>query len=79
VASELATNALLHAATSFVVTLEVLTGAVRVTVSDGSELLPRVRHHSTYAPTGRGLTVVGALASRFGANRGHGRPRPSGR
>jgi hypothetical protein len=68
VASELATNALIHAATSFLVTVEVLVTTVRITVSDGSELLPRVRHLGTSAPIGRGLTVVGALASRFGAS-----------
>ena len=66
VASELTTNALLHARTPFdvVVTID---GFVRIDVTDGSQELPTPRRIAVDSDTGRGLHVVGQLARRWGA------------
>jgi hypothetical protein len=65
VTSELASNAVRHAATPFEVLVDLGAGHVRIEVRDGSERLPR-REGST-GPTGRGLTVVDRLASAWGS------------
>jgi len=66
-ASELATNAVLHARGSLRVTLERTgPGEVRLEVTDGSSRLPLQRRHSQLAGTGRGLQLVGALAEEWG-------------
>ena len=63
--SELATNAVLHAATAFVVTLERLPDGVRVSVTDRDPSVPRLGDVDATAPTGRGLAIVRALSRRM--------------
>jgi hypothetical protein len=68
--SELTTNAMLHARTDFQVSVarpgeEVL----RVEVSDGNTRLPQPCMAPADATTGRGLALVDALASAWGADR----------
>ena len=66
VASELATNAVVHAGTPFEVALT-LDGSLRVEVSDDDPTLPRPRLVSASETAGRGLHIVGELARRWGA------------
>lgn len=60
--SELATNAVMHAGTPFVVSLERLDDGVRVSVTDEEPSLPEVRDTELSTITGRGLAIVGSLA-----------------
>lgn len=67
VVSELVTNALLHARTPMTLTLED-TGpdTVRLAVSDGNPQAPQPRRFSVESGTGRGLRLLGSLASEWG-------------
>jgi hypothetical protein len=67
VVSELVTNAVLHARTAVVLSLELRPGVVRVGVRDGSLATLAIRNYSAEAVTGRGLGVVDALSSGWGA------------
>lgn len=64
--SELATNAVLHARTDFLVEAEHRDGLVRVSVFDCSAAGPARRHSSLQASTGRGIGLVETLASAWG-------------
>jgi hypothetical protein len=64
--SELVTNAVLHAATPFTVTLHLMTDRIRVDVADGSPVPPSIKDYATDAATGRGLTLFNTLASDWG-------------
>jgi anti-sigma regulatory factor (Ser/Thr protein kinase) len=66
VVSELATNAVLHARTPFVVRMTGGGGSVRVAVFDTSAGHPEPGAPDPTAVTGRGLGIVEALASRWG-------------
>ena len=66
VVSELATNAVLHARTPFVVRLSRGDGSVRVAVFDTSDGRPEPGALDPSAITGRGLGIVEALASAWG-------------
>ena len=66
VASELVTNAVLHARTTLVLTLELHPGVARIGVRDRSPATPAVRNYSPEAVTGRGLGVVAALSRAWG-------------
>lgn len=69
-ASELATNALLHARTPMTVTLaDEGDGVVRLAVSDESVALPRGRHFTADSGTGRGLRLVESVAGGWGVDR----------
>jgi anti-sigma regulatory factor (Ser/Thr protein kinase) len=59
--SELASNAVLHARTPFVVLVERLDDGVRVSVSDGDPTPPRVRKVDATDITGRGMAIVESL------------------
>jgi len=65
--SELATNAVLHARTSYDVVVERDRDSLRVAVLDGSPAGPHRRHHGLRAATGRGLGLVETLAGAWGA------------
>jgi anti-sigma regulatory factor (Ser/Thr protein kinase) len=67
VASELATNALLHARTHFTLTLTLDGDRLRLTMTDGSTTQPRMRRFSgTESTTGRGLRMIAELAHAWG-------------
>jgi len=65
-ASELASNSVLHARTPFQVSINTGFGRVRVSVTDSSPRLPVMKLHSLEAATGRGLRLVQSLADRWG-------------
>ena len=66
VASELATNALVHAQTAFNVTLAARDKLVLLTVRDGSHALPAPRVPRSMDLSGRGLGIVGMVANDWG-------------
>lgn len=71
-ASEVLTNAVLHAGTSVELRCRIDTAGVRIEVSDGSTLIPSVRHYDANASTGRGLALVATLAHAWGIDAGGG-------
>lgn len=66
VASELATNALVHAQTPFSVTLSALGETVLLTVRDGSGALPLRRSAHVMDVGGRGLAIVNIVSLEWG-------------
>ncbi|QYG91685.1 ATP-binding protein [Iamia sp. SCSIO 61187] len=66
VATELATNGLLHGTGRVVATVRPVDGGVRIEVGDASRRAPLVAPPSSEGLTGRGLAVVAQLASRWG-------------
>ena len=67
--SELVTNAVLHAATPFDVTVAMDDGGVRVTVVDGAGAhAPQVQHPAPTDTNGRGLLIVEHLATAWGTD-----------
>jgi anti-sigma regulatory factor (Ser/Thr protein kinase) len=69
VVDELVTNAVVHAATPIVVTLEHSTSGCRCVVSDRGATGPLPRIVERADGTGRGLRVVNAVASSWGVER----------
>ncbi|MEA2902503.1 MAG: hypothetical protein QOH36_2390 [Actinomycetota bacterium] len=67
VATELATNALLHAGGVTAVRVDAADGGVRIEVHDGTRVPPLMALSSEDAMTGRGLRLVGALSTRWQA------------
>lgn len=74
--SELATNALLHAQTAFVVdvTLVADTDEIVVAVHDGAGGQPVIKDPKPTDAHGRGLRIVATLADRWGAGRSDQEP-----
>ncbi len=86
--SELLANVVLHAGTEATVRASVRQGSLLVEVADGSPVIPSPLEHDLHRPTGRGLALVEALATAWGAvptasggkviwfelGDGHGRP-----
>ena len=70
VASELATNALVHAQTAFTVTLAASDHTVLLTVRDDSHALPVRRVAEAMDLTGRGLEIVESVSLDWGTNEG---------
>jgi len=68
VVSELATNAALHARSSYTVTVALDDDGLLLEVTDGSSRLPRARHYAPDATTGRGMGLVAALSLEWGAS-----------
>lgn len=66
VLSELVTNAVIHAASRCIVRLEIDDERLRLEVTDGSRQVPRRRHYSEEATTGRGLGLVEDLTLAWG-------------
>ena len=71
IASELASNAVLHGRTDFVVTMRSAGDLVRLEVDDRSTRPLAPRPESAIATSGRGLAVVVALADEWGVERRH--------
>lgn len=65
--SELATNAVLHARTSFTVALRSVP-RLRVEVADGDSTPPCAKDHEVDSGSGRGLQLVDALSAAHGAD-----------
>jgi len=72
--SVLATNAIRHSRLTFAVSVEVTAaGCVRIAVSDLSSVLPTPHPADVDDTSGRGLTMVAAIATRWGID-----PTPEG-
>ena len=67
--SEVATNALVHGTGQVLVRVVPTAGGVRIEVVDGSPSLPRPRDATVMDEGGRGLALVEALSSSWGAER----------
>ncbi|MGZ4740020.1 MAG: MEDS domain-containing protein [Ilumatobacteraceae bacterium] len=66
IVAELATNAVLHARSEFIVALSTHGDTVRVSVRDASSRLPAMQHPTPDSISGRGLVLVAAVAQRWG-------------
>lgn len=64
--SELATNAVIHARTEFVVEVTQTDDKVRVEVHDSSPVVPAQRRYGEESTTGRGLRLVDTMAGEWG-------------
>jgi anti-sigma regulatory factor (Ser/Thr protein kinase) len=72
--SEVASNAVLHARTTFAVTIFELDDGVRVEIEDGDTRLPHRSEPDPTRITGRGMHIVSSLAREWGAE-----PAPDGK
>jgi anti-sigma regulatory factor (Ser/Thr protein kinase) len=70
VASEFATNAVVHARTPFTVSLEGSADSVRLSISDNSKLKLFIGVRSLLSAGGRGLPIVDSCASDWGVTNG---------
>jgi anti-sigma regulatory factor (Ser/Thr protein kinase) len=68
VVTELAANAVVHAHSSFTVTLSSNEDGVRVAVRDGSPLAPNLREPASMEVRGRGLRLVATLSASWGTD-----------
>jgi 3-hydroxyisobutyrate dehydrogenase-like beta-hydroxyacid dehydrogenase len=66
VASELATNALAHAGTSFTVTLAAFSDVVVLVVKDGSAASPVKADADAFDDAGRGVAIVDCVSREWG-------------
>lgn len=71
--SELATNAVRHAGTDFIVRVEQTDEEIAVEIADAGEGTPMLRRAEPRDASGRGLRIVEALADSWGV-----RPDPNG-
>lgn len=65
--TEMATNAVVHEGSPFTVVLEPHGAAVRLSVQDLSRAMPTLRDGELLAESGRGLRLVAAVATQWGA------------
>ncbi|MBW3556657.1 MAG: ATP-binding protein [Actinobacteria bacterium] len=66
--NELVTNVVLHARTEFVVSMALTEDSIRVGVTDQNSRLPIRVNAPLDATSGRGLSIVAALAQRWGVD-----------
>jgi two-component sensor histidine kinase len=71
-ASELATNSIVHAGTDFTVTLTVTGAVIRLEVEDDGGGRPRLKAPGPTDPHGRGLRIVDQLATDWGSDEATG-------
>jgi anti-sigma regulatory factor (Ser/Thr protein kinase) len=69
VVAELATNAVMHATSDFVVALSARNATVRISVRDPSVVPPVRRRSSSTATRGRGIAMIDVLSSDWGVER----------
>jgi two-component sensor histidine kinase len=74
VITELAANAVVHACSPFSVSIRGEGSTVRILVRDRSSVVPAIPEDSLTRPSGRGLRLISALASRWGVD-----PAPDGK
>jgi anti-sigma regulatory factor (Ser/Thr protein kinase) len=67
-ANELVANAIAHGEGSISLSMEIRRDCVRVAVTDEGTVLPVLRESKPTAESGRGLSIVDALATRWGAH-----------
>jgi two-component sensor histidine kinase len=67
-ATELVTNAVLHARTDLRLGIEVTPLRIRLSVADGSSRVPVLRNYDSADVTGRGLNLVEMLAAQWGCD-----------
>lgn len=67
-ADELVANAIAHGEGSISLSMEIRSDCVRVAVTDEGAGLPAHREPSPTAESGRGLSIVDALATRWGVD-----------
>jgi anti-sigma regulatory factor (Ser/Thr protein kinase) len=72
VVTELATNAVRHAASEFTVEVSRQDGGIYLGVSDGTSAVPAARDVAPAVPGGRGLHLIEAVATRWGFVTGGG-------
>ena len=70
--NELVTNAVVHGGGTFSVELELCPDRIRVSVLDADPHVPEVRSSSANEEHGRGMAIVAALATAWGADGGDG-------
>lgn len=68
-ANELVANAVDHGEGSIALSIEIRRDCVRVAVTDEGTVLPVLGESNPTAESGRGLSIVDALATRWGADR----------
>lgn len=66
--SELATNAVIHARTEFVIEVSRHADVLRVCVQDTSQVPPGLRRYAEDSTTGRGLRLVESMSSNWGVS-----------
>ncbi|HUP72684.1 MAG TPA: ATP-binding protein [Acidimicrobiales bacterium] len=66
--SELVTNVVLHAGTDIELRCFPFSNGARFEVCDGSSVLPGIRHYDVISATGRGIGLVEAVSTRWGAS-----------
>ena len=74
VIGEMATNAVVHAASPFELSIVRRPGTIRAVVRDTSQALPELRPPSVDRPGGRGMILVDAFSSAWGVD-----PEPAGK
>jgi anti-sigma regulatory factor (Ser/Thr protein kinase) len=67
-ASEVVTNAIVHARSNAFVRVQLTDGVLRVEVHDATRQLPTPRPHDPHAESGRGLMLVDAYSSVWGTS-----------
>ena len=72
--SELATNAVLHATSSFKLTVDQTGSRIRIAASDTGGGSPRVQSPNKLEPHGRGLRIIEALSDDWGVTEAEGQP-----
>lgn len=65
-ATELVTNAVLHARSPIDLEIHCSPRAIRIEVADRSRLAPQARSYGPEAATGRGLALIEAMATDWG-------------